>query len=173
MGQIKKEDPNYYFVLVKFNLYNDRGNITRRSEYTQYYPCSNSKIAYCYLSNQNKNIIICLYVSKYSSFTLIFFDTYLQYKNKAILPINNQANFYKFFHFEENLYFLSYMKNENGNNYNEIQILEIITTESSYEVNLHNRILLDIYAVNNGFLLTDILLIREKVVCLASTNVDK
>jgi hypothetical protein len=174
VGQIVFENSNFFFVLLKFNLYDDNGKIYCRSEYTQYYPCFDSKITYCYFLNQNKNIILCLYLSTDLSFKFIYFDTNLNYKFNETLLIQNFHNYFKFFPYEDNLYFLTHFKIDNGNNYIQIQIIEIrISESSSFLVDIKNQILLDKYSINNYILLIDILLIREKLLCLVSTNDNK
>ena len=168
-----------YFYLLKFYLYYDTNNniLCESIDSNTTKISSENKIAYCYLLDKKKDIIICINLSSDKAFVVSFFDTNLQFKQDRILSIKYDYSsvkiFFKFFPYKDYIYFLTYYKKNNDVWYPIIQIIEIITDESSYSVKMSvDPIELNKYNHNNNIMLTDIIL-KENLLCLASTQTNK
>ena len=169
VGQIKIKDDNYYFFLIKFRfVFNESGNIVSEKIESQEYHCIDIKITYCYLSSQSNNIIICMYISDTKSFFIILFETSnLEEKYIHDLQIQYDSYFFKFLHWKTDLYFLTYFKKQDSNNYLVIQIIEL-EHSNDYAVNMKNEIILNKYNYITDFMLNDFILVRDDLLCFAS-----
>ena len=175
IGLIINNYNTYQFYLSKFNLYFDSNrsniycNITQTSEN---FTTVDSKISNCYLSNTS--IIICIYISNNSYFE-IFFDTNLKSQKEIDLLVEYNSNypFFKFFHFKDDLDILFHYQSINYTNYSTIQIIENKIIESNISTNINKTIILNKYVFHFNLMLTDIIKIRDNLICLISTKISK
>ena len=175
IGLIKRQDQyNHYFYLLKFNIYYNSNEISCQIQKSEFFNSADNKITYCYLSSQN--IIICLYITNNKYFKFLFFNTNLQKKGEQELSIQYSSSvriFFKYFHYKDNLDLFVYYQEINGNYYPKIQIFETKITESSYSLYMNESIVLNKYLFDKSIILTDIIILRDNFLCLASTETNK
>ena len=174
IGLIKRVDSKTFeFYLIKFNIDSNGKDISCYSNESISFSSVDNKIVYCFLLDED--IIICMYITNTKYFKILFFNTNLENKGEYQLSIQYDSLitiFYKFFHYKDDLSLFTYYHVENENYYPIIQIIETKIIESSYSVNMAGSIILDKYNFNNGDMLTDIIIIRDNLLCLLSTKED-
>ena len=176
IGLILTRDNQAFFYLIKFNLYFDsNNNILCESTDSETKASVDNPITFCHLSKRNSNIIICMNVSKEKTFKVTFWDINLVFKREKILTTKYDYTsykiFFKFFPFKDDTFIFTYYKYENNEWHPAIQILEDSTTSTSFSINLNGSpIVLNKFDFNNTIMLTDIILIKEDLLCLSSTK---
>ena len=183
---LKNEEKNYYIIgfiykngdifsliLIKFYFtYDNSGNLVYKEVTKKEFLSLDKKIVNCYL--KTNNIIICLYVANNSNYKILFLDTNLGIEDEKELSIVSPTStvFFKFFHLKDNIdIFIYYQGIEND--YPIIQLIETIISDDTYSINLTDNILLNKYFFNNSVTLTDIIKIRDNLICISATTPNK
>ena len=168
----KSSDTDYKFFLIKFYfIYDSDGNILFQSIKSVNFNTVDKKTLNCYLISSN--LFICLIVSRNYKYEIMYIDTDLNLKNEIELSIQaseTELTFFKLIQIKDDIFLFTYYQGID-NDYPIIQIIEAVS--STYNVNLKDEIKLDNYTFNNYLLLTDVILLRENLTCLTSTNKDK
>ena len=165
-------EKNYIFSLIKLSFtYNLDRNISCNNEKGKNYPSLNKKIVNCYLITSK---LLCLYISDNNKYKMILFNTSLVQLYETELPIqsNNDLTFFKLFHLKDNIGVFTYYQGI-SNDYPIIQFIESNVTGPDYNISLSSTINLNQSYFNNGVMLTDIIKIKDSLICLASTSLDK
>jgi hypothetical protein len=170
------ENSQYAFYLIKFNLrYDSNNNIICESRESASKTCADNKIAYCYLSNKNNSIILCSYLTNNKNFSILFFDNNLDNKQEYVLPIQYNYTtlriFFKFLPYKEDTFIFTYYQNIGDAWHPTIQIIKETTAESDYSIDMiGSPIVLNKFDFNYTLMLTDIIIIKENLLCLSSTE---
>ena len=179
IGLILTRDDQAFFYLIKFYLYFDSNNkILCESIDSETKPTVDNGVTYCHLSNKNDNILICIYLPREKDFTIIFVNKNLDFEQEQTLPINYNYTsyklFFKFFPFEDDIFIFTYYQNIDDAWRPTIQIVEETTNETSYSVDMiGNPIILNKFDFNSTNMLTDIIIIKENLLCLSSAKKGK
>ena len=164
----------YKFIIIKYYFtYDTSGNFVYNKIISKEFDTLDRKIVNCYLNN--KNIIICMIVSNNSKYKMIFLDYNLDNKNDIEFSIESPSStitFFKFFHLKDNIDILTYYKGKE-NDYPTLQLIETEITDTTYSANLGKEILLNEYTFNNFVTLTDVIKMRDNLVCLAGSSPNK
>ena len=163
----------YKFILIKFYFtYDTSGNLKYNEIKREEFASLDKKIVNCYLYN---NILVCIYVSTNSYYKILFLDSNFGLKNETETSIESPSSsvtFYKFFHFKDNIDILLYYRGID-NDFPTLQLIQTEITESSFIANLKEQILINHYVINNYESLTDIIKIRDNLLCLSGTSQNK
>ena len=170
---LRGDKKNYYFNLIKLSFtYDSNRNISCNNEISSDYQSLNKKIVNCYLTESN---LLCLYISNNNQYIMILFNTSLAELYEKELQIYSNSNvltFFKFFHLKDNIGVFTYYQGID-NDYPIIQFIESNVTGNDYNISLSSKIHLNQSYFNNGVMLTDIIKIKDSLICLTSTSLDK
>ena len=160
------------FVLQKLYFeYDSKKDIKCNIIDTKPYSAQDSRITTCYLYN---GIIICAFFSSKNTLKIMIFDITLNKQGEQVFSITSDCSlsFHKLIHLYGDISLFVYYKGTE-NDYPSIQIIESKKTSSSYSITKIDNIKLDYYSVSNSTMLSDLIKIREDLVCLTSTTKDK
>ena len=164
----------YKFILIKFYYtYDTSGNLKYNKITDTEFNSLDKKIANCALNNND--ILVCIYVSTNSYYKLIFLNLNLQLKNETQLSIvspESPTTFFKFFQLKDNINIFTYYRGIE-NDFPTLQLIQTEISESSFIANLKEEILVNQYLFNNSVTLTDIIKIRDDLVCLSGSSQNK
>ena len=144
IGLIYIHDNIFKCMLIKFYFYYDNnGDLLFKEEAKDEFLSLDRKIISCYL--KNNNIIVCMYVTKDSKYSIIFLDTNLSKKDEKELSIESPTStitFFKFFHLKDDIDIFTYYQGL-ANDFPIIQIIETTINENTYSINLKYQIFLN------------------------------
>ena len=165
---------DYKLLLIKFKFYYDfYRNVLCDNSKRKTFDSLDKKIAYCYFANNN--IFMCLYISRNYKYKIVFLNTNLDLQSDRELSISYPSTlttYYKFYHYKGDIWSLIYYQGITED-YPIIQFIEIKIIGSSYTINLKDSISLDNYSFNNERLLTDLIKIRDNLLCVIGTSKNK
>ena len=173
-GLQKVSNNDFKILLIKFKFYYDNyKNVLCNSERRISFDSLDKKIVNCHFANTN--IFMCLYISRNYKYKIVFVNTNLDYQNEQELSISCSSSlitFFKFYHYKDNIWSLIYYQGRDED-YPIIQFIEIKIISSSYTINLKDSISLNHYSFYNERLLTDLIKIRDNLICVIGTSKNK
>ena len=181
---INQDDTNYfitsfitdlpeYLCLMKLKFTINSNVITCDVEGEYLIESQKHKTSSCFMDEDN--VIICIFFGKTESKqTIIFFDQNLNELNKKenSLTLSQQNIFFKLIHLKGDISLFTYYKGI-SNDYPNIQVIKTCKNNYSYEIIKTIKLNYENCDYNNVVMMSDIIKLRENVVCLTSTTKDK
>ena len=166
------DDPEVFYLLkLKFTINSNQITCTTEGQYSL--DSQNHKTTSCIMDEESE--IICIFFEKSSlKETILFLDQNLNKLEKKThsLELNDPNIFFKLIHLKRDISLFTYYKGIN-NDFPNIQVIKTSKNPYSYEIIKIIELNYENSDYNNVVMMSDIIKLRDNVICLTSTTKEK
>ena len=181
---INQEDTNYFilsfitddpevFYLLKLKFTKNSNQVTCVVNGEYHLESKNHKTTSCIIDEENE--IICIFFESSGKETILFLDqnlSKLDKKEVSSLELSDPDIFFKFICLKGDISLFTYYKGIN-NDYPNIQVIKTYKNTYSFEIIKTIELNYENFDFNNAVMMSDIIQLRENVICLTSTEKEK
>ena len=166
------DDPEVFYLLkLKFTINSNQVTCSVKGEY--HLESQNHKTTSCIMDEEN--VIICIFFDSSRKETILFLDqnlSKLDKKEVGSLELSDPDIFFKFIRLKGDISLFTYYKGIN-NDYPNIQVIKTYKSPYSFEIIKTIELNYENFDFNNAVMMSDIIQLRENVICLTSTEKEK